>query len=104
MPSETIKWGDKYKGWDDARKVEYLEKGWGSSNYALDLMQQERNILLTKASEMQRLLDAGQQALDLQKSINHQVITENNERLQRDASEIQKLKGRIRDLLKAKVG
>ena len=89
-----IRWGEKYKEWPDHKKIAYLESGWSSSNEALDKMQEERNDLLGKVSELEALLVNCEKAFQIQKAINHAAITAQNEQMQGDAREIAALKAK----------
>lgn len=95
MSDKLITLGPKFFERPMIDQVIYLRKGWSSSNEALEQMQIERNDLLCKVNEMQALLEAGQRSLEIQKAINHNSITDSNERMQRDGAEIQRLKALV---------
>lgn len=95
-----ISWGEDYKKWDDAHKIEYLEKLSSSLNHALDLMQQERNISLSNAKDFFERLDRCQESLDIQKAAVLKNITDTNAERQNFINELQTAKQRNQDLEK----
>lgn len=84
-----------------AEQIDYLHKGWSSSNDALELMQNERNGLLDKVTFLEGMLEAAQNRNDIMKSTLEKITTENNARMQRDGEDITKLRAELRGLREA---
>jgi hypothetical protein len=90
--------GKKWDAWSDAERIDYLRRLAGSLNQALDVMQSERDAALAEIEALRKKCSVGEQAFETQKMINLQVITENNERMQRDGEELRKLRSEVRRL------
>jgi len=53
-----IKWGEKYKGWSEERKIIYLQNLASSMNHAAALIQDERNKALELCEKKEAQLEA----------------------------------------------
>ena len=100
IPSRLIKLGHEFesgheKEWPDSKKISHLHQLASSLNHALDLMQQERDALVEKATFLETQLANSEQDLSQQKSILVQNITESNQRHQALAEQVQQLTNRI---------
>jgi hypothetical protein len=78
-------------------QVTYLHKLASSNNEALDKMQQERNALLSDVKFLKQQLHACQQALDIQKGIVRQNLTDSNTEHQNLIGKIQQLSAKLKE-------
>jgi seryl-tRNA synthetase len=93
-----IKWGDKYKKWDDGKKIRYLEKFARSMNHAADLLQNERNELLELVDKKDELLAQMNSMLGENNNLLQSEVTRMNAQRQHYAKEMAKLNTRIKEL------
>ena len=93
-----IHWGRLYKEMSTDKQIAYLEKLASTMNHAASLIQSERDYLgkLCEAKEAQ-LLKQDKMVKDSQAMLQHEV-TKMNEQKQYYIAEMQKLKGRIKEL------
>lgn len=89
-----IRWGDKYKAWDDKKKIEYLEKLANSMNHAVSLLQDERD-QLNKLCEMKegQLVKLSEALKQNNEMLHHEITRMNKEK--------QGLNARIKELIEA---
>lgn len=78
-------------------QVNHLHKLASSLNHALDLMQNERNDLLRSVDYVKTQLGNCQKALDIQKGIVRNTLTDDNISKQEFIKEIQDLQKQVRD-------
>ena len=94
----TISWGDKYKMWDDTKKIKYLEKLASSMNHAAFLIQNERDELNVLCENKEKMIIAMSSNLDGNNGmIQHQMMKLNEERQLWNKSAAE-MKAKIREL------
>ena len=91
-----IKFGEEYKAWPDAKKIDYLEKLSSSLNYALEVMQGERDFAYNAASAMEQRMDAAIRMKDTQAKITQEQLLQSNAQNQRNLQKIQQLSATVR--------
>lgn len=95
---KLINYGSEFEELEPAHKVRYMKELSSSLNYALDLMQRERNNLAREILQLKALLSAAESAVSINKAVLHKTITENNEREQSFISDIQQLTAKVKKL------
>ncbi len=93
-----IRWGDKYQTWDDARKVEYLEKLADGINEALSLLQKERNELGRLCELKEKQVQSMNEAVRQNNMMLQSEVTRLNSDRQQMLAEVAKLQARVREL------
>lgn len=93
-----IRWGEKYKSWDDVVKIQYLEKFAHSMNHAAYLMQLERDKFgkLCEVKEKQLIMLSRSSVVKDETLL--QQITKMNEQKEVYNKEMSSLKKQVRDL------
>ena len=76
-------------------QIVYLREGWGSSNQALEQMQEERNALAGKVQFLEQSVANAEQALEIQKAITRNHLTQVNAERQQTAAEIKALQTQL---------
>jgi len=77
-------------------QIDYLKKLAASQNHALDLMQQERNVLAVENKILKEQVGNAEQAFHIQKDIVNNLITQNNAEKQMINDRINELETRIK--------
>lgn len=88
---KMIAWGKDYRKWSTEKKLEYSEALASAMNEACDLIQQERNALIIRNRELEKVVGELSRAADDLRQANITNITQTN-------AEKQQLIGRIREL------
>lgn len=93
-----IKWGVDFESWGEDRQIEYLKKLAATMNNAADLIQTERNGLLSKcATQEAQIIGLQRQNQEMQKNM-HDVIIQTNEERQMFNQKVAELNASIKDL------
>ena len=93
-----IAWGEKYKQWSDAEKIEYLEKLAASMNHAAFLVQGERNELGKLCELKEKQLISMNAAVRQNNAMLQHEVTLMNEQRQGYNAEVSRLNRLIREL------
>jgi len=93
-----IKFGDGFNERPQKEQLEYLKKLASSQNYALDMMQKDRDALAAELVKIKAELANMEAAMNIQKEIVMANITQSNQETQERIVEIQALKSKIREL------
>ena len=93
-----IRWGEIYKSWTDAKKVEYLEKFAASMNEAAARVQSERNKLGKLCELKEKQLESMNKAVADNNAMLQQEVTRMNEQKQYYNAELARLNQKIREL------
>lgn len=90
-----INFGADFEALSETHKTIYLKKLTSSLNHALDLIQCERNALLSQAAVMRQQLENADRQVAIQKSIVEKTVTDANSDRQEMSLKIQDLTYRI---------
>lgn len=93
-----IKWGQKYKDWDDKKKIQYLEKLACSMNHAASLLQDERDKLNEVCKLKEDQINKMTQAVRSNNFMLQEQITKMNEQRQVYNKHVVELNAKIREL------
>ena len=93
-----IKYGDKYKGWSDERKITYLENLASAMNHAAALVQDERNDALELCDKKEAQLEAMNESVKLNNIMLQSQIEKINAERQGFNESYAKLKKEVEDL------
>lgn len=97
-----IKWGDDDddgKGWNSwslEARLEYAMELASAMNQAADVIQEERNELVSQNVSLTAQVASAQKALEIQKSITQTQLLSGNAQLQQLSAEIQKLQAELK--------
>jgi hypothetical protein len=90
-----LHFGEQFFKWDSAKKISYLSELAASQNQALDMMQQERNMLAEQVKVLNQQLENLDSALAQQKQIMRDALTKQNEDDQQASVRIQQLERQL---------
>ena len=98
-----IKWGaenemEGWNIWDIEHKLEFAMELASAMNQAADVLQQERNELLSKVATAEKLVENADKQVEIQKQIVFNNITQSNEQQQQYVEQIQRLQDRVKTL------
>lgn len=86
-----IDWGEDFKAWDMEQQNRYLKRLCSALNHATDNIQKERNKALEDCHEMSNLVQNADKAVQIQKAIVKQALTNFNQEKQDLIQRLQEL-------------
>lgn len=96
-----IQWGEIYKKWPDAHKVQHLEKLAATMNHAAALIQDERNKLNKLLEAKEKQIVSMKQALEQNNDMIQTQVTSLNAERQRFNASFAKVNAEVRELRRA---
>lgn len=83
-----IKWGEAFDKMSEEQQINYLKQLASSMNHAADLLQKERNELAQRLNVEQQKNENAQKAVDIQKRVSADNITQSNQQIQELAQQL----------------
>lgn len=93
---KMIRFGEEFDQWTKPKQIEYLKRLASSMNQAADILQNERNELLTQVASLKSQIENADTNVAQNKTIMINAVTQYNQERQELVQQIQELQTRVR--------